>query len=547
MRYLLAADTGGTFTDIVVFDQLTKATQFGKTLTNYRDLVAGVLDGLSDTDGHLDEAAVFKHGTTHVINAFVQRKGARTALVTTEGFRDLLEIGRGNRASPFNLAYRRFAPLVPRELRFEVTERTLADGTAVQAPDPIALRDIAARLRAEKIEAVAVSFLNAYRNPANETLAKRILAEELPGTFVTTGAELSREWSEYERTSTAAANAYVGSRVSEYMGLFDRRFRAQSFPGAFYMMGSNGGLMSADQTLAQPIALIESGPIGGCIGAAVYARALDEPRLIAFDMGGTTAKCALVEDGRFEVQPTYYVGGYDKGFPIRTPVLDIVEVGAGGGSIAWIDAQGRLQVGPRSAGSTPGPVAFGRGGREPTVTDANVALGRIGSDSFMNGRLQLDVAGARAAIAELAQLLGFSGEDGPDRVAQGILDLAAVTMTSAIKEITVERGRDARDFALFVFGGGGPLFGAGLARELAIREVIVPPQPGNFSSLGMLLSEARTDVARTFIAAVSDDALRDAADVYRALEHEARTDMGAAFGDTQARYEHTAEMVGAAS
>ena len=542
VRYLIAADTGGTFTDIVVHDRQTNCTQFGKTLTNYDDLVTGVLDGLSDTTADLANAAVLKHGTTHVINAFIQRTGARTALVTTDGFRDLLEIGRGNRAVPFRLDYRRFAPLVPRHLRFGVPERIGPDGAVIRPLDHDALRAVAALLRADGVQAVAVSFINAYCNPVHEDVAKAILAEALPGVFVTTGAELSREWSEYERTSTAAANAYVGAQMSDYVRGFDEKLRSRSFAGSFYMMGSNGGVLSVPHTLAQPIALIESGPIGGCIGAASYADALGRSRMIAFDMGGTTAKCALVEDSRFEVQQTYYVGGYEQGFPIRTPVLDIVEVGAGGGSIAWVDDNGRLQLGSRSAGSVPGPVAFGRGGTEPTVTDANVVLGRIGSDSFLNGRLVLDVAAARQAIAALAARLGFAGGDGVDRVAQGILDLAAVTMTSAIKEITIERGRDARDFALFVFGGGGPLFGAELARALDIREVIVPPQPGNFSSLGMLLSEARLDTARTYIAPVSDDAMAEVAATYTALEAQARTEMGGEFDTADIRFEHGAEM-----
>jgi N-methylhydantoinase A len=542
MRYLIAADTGGTFTDVVVHDRQTNRTEFGKTLTNYDDLVTGVLDGMADTSARLDDAAILKHGTTHVINAFIQRNGGKTALITTAGFRDLLEIGRGNRAVPFRLDYRRFAPLVPRELRFGVEERIGPDGEVIQPLDVEALRQIAATLRTEAVEAVAISFLNGYRNPVNEDLARSVLTEELPGVFITTGAELSREWSEYERTSTAAANAYVGAQMSDYVRVFDDKLRANDFSGAFYMMGSNGGVMSVPHTLAEPIALIESGPIGGCIGAAAYAEALDQKRMIAFDMGGTTAKCALVEDGRFEVQPTYYVGGYEQGFPIRTPVLDIVEVGAGGGSIAWVDDHGRLQLGPRSAGSVPGPVAFGRGGAEPTVTDANVALGRIGSDSFMNGKLLLDVAAARAAIGRLATRLGFAGESGVDRVAQGILDLAAVTMTSAIKEITIERGRDARDFVLFVFGGGGPLFGAELAHALAIREVIVPPQPGNFSSLGMLLSEARMDVARTHIAPLTDAALGEISAMFGELEDAAGVDMADTFGTAGIRFEHAAEM-----
>jgi len=309
------------------------------------------------------------------------------------------------------------------------------------------------------------------------------------------------------------------------------------------MMGSNGGVMTASAAIAQPVTLVESGPIGGCIGAAAYAQALGLRKVIAFDMGGTTAKCALVEDGRFDVVNTYWVGGYERGFPIRTPVLDIVEVGAGGGSIAWIDDNRRMQLGPRSAGSDPGPIAFRKGGKEPTVTDANVVLGRIGSDSFMNGRLQLDLAGASTAIEkQLAQPLGYSGSDRVDQVAQGILDLATVTMSGAIKEITIERGRDIREYQLFVFGGGGPLFGADLARGLGIREVIVPPHPGAFSSLGMLMAEARRDSARTFLRELSDESLADALDMLRQMERELKEEMASEFDVSRISYVHEADM-----
>ena len=543
MRYLIATDTGGTFTDLAVYDAEIGTTRFGKTLTNYTDLVAGVIEGLGDTDADLSQAAFLKHGTTHVINAFVQRSGARTALVTTAGFRDLLEIGRGNRATPFDLAYRRLPPLVERRLRFEVAERIDGRGRVVTALDEEGVVRIAERLREEDVEAVAISFLNAFANPAHERRAEQLLRDALPDVFICAGTSLTREWSEFERTSTAAANAYVGPRINHYVTGFRDRLLQRGFPGSLYMMGSNGGVMAVEQAVAQPIALLESGPIGGCIGAGAYARALGLPKLIAFDMGGTTAKCALVEDGDFDVQSTYYVSGYEKGFPIRTPVLDIVEVGAGGGSIAWLDENRRLNLGPRSAGSEPGPIAFGRGGTEPTVTDANVALGRIGSDSFMNGKLSLDIDAACSAINQrLAGPLGYQGADGVDQVAQGILDLANVTMSSAIKEITVDRGRDVRDFAMFVFGGGGPLFGAELARGLGIHEVIVPPQPGAFSCLGMLMAEARTDLAQTFVRSLADEHLGAAADVFRALEAEARAEMAKDFDVGAIAYEYRADM-----
>lgn len=541
MRYMIAADTGGTFTDVAVYDADARRVVYGKTLTNYTDLVDGVLDGLQDTGVALENTLLLKHGTTHVINTFTQRNGARTALVTTRGFRDMLEIARGNRPVPFQLNYRRDPPLVPRTLRFEVDERIDSDGGIVTPLDEAGLLVLAGRLREDQVEAVAISFLNAYANPAHEERAAELLTEHLPGVYVTTGTSLTREWFEFERTSTAVANAYVGARMRSYIEGFDARLKQQGFAGSLYMMGSNGGVLSVARTLAQPVALVESGPIGGLIGAAAYARALGRERMIALDMGGTTAKCALVQEGQFEVQPIHYVGGYERGFPLKIAVLDIVEVGAGGGSIASVDAHGHLSVGPRSAGSEPGPVAFGRGGTEPTVTDANLVLGRIGTGAFLQGKLPLDRDAAERSVREnIAAPLGYGDE--VDAAAQGILDLATAAMAGAIKEITIERGLDARDFTLFVFGGGGPLFGSILARNLHIPEVIVAPHPGNFSTLGMLIAGARVDLARTIVAEASAAALAAVNAAFAELEAGARTTMKAELGADEVNFDHWLEL-----
>jgi N-methylhydantoinase A/oxoprolinase/acetone carboxylase beta subunit/N-methylhydantoinase B/oxoprolinase/acetone carboxylase alpha subunit len=542
VRYLIATDTGGTFTDVAVYDREAQKVTYGKTLTNYADLIDGVLDGLSTTDAKLDDALLFKHGTTHVINTFIQRSGARTALVATRGFADMIEIGRGNRPVPFALEYMRDAPLIERPDRFEVDERIDAAGKVLRPLDREEIRRLARRLRETEFGGIAVSFINAYANPSHEEQAVAILREELPGVYVTSGTILTREWFEYERSSTAAANAYVGSRMAAYADTFGRRLSDAGFRGTFYMMGSNGGVLSQSRAVEQPVALVESGPIGGCIGAAAYARALGLPRVIAFDMGGTTAKCALVQDGKFEVQPAYYVGGYDRGFPLKTPVLDIVEVGAGGGSIARVD-NGRLMVGPQSAGSEPGPVAFGKGGTEPTVTDANLVLGRISGGSFLQGRLKLDRDAAVAAVRDrVAAPLGYDGNDGVDLAAQGILDLAAATMSAAIKEITIERGHDVREFTLFPFGGGGPLFASVLARQLGIPRIVVPPHPGNFSTLGMLTAGARIDLSRMIVAEAAGDVLAKIGAAFSELESEARETMGRDLAGSEIRFERALEM-----
>jgi N-methylhydantoinase A len=499
MGCLVAVDTGGTFTDFVAFDRDSGAIVFRKALTRYDDLVEGMVTCAQDAGLEVANFDSVKHGSTHVINAFIQRHGARTALVTTRGFRDVLELGRCGRPRAFDLHFSPDPPLVPRSLRFEVSARIDGKGLEISPLVAAELRGVAEEIKRHQVEAVAVSFLNSYLDAAHEEDAAKQLKDLLPGIFITTGTALSQEWFEYERTATAVANAYVGPSTQRYIERFGKRLKSFGNHRPFYMMASHGGVLTENQTVRTPISLIESGPIGGCIGAVAYAQALGLKKVVAFDMGGTTAKCALVEDGRFEVQPTYIVGGAERGFPIRTNVLDIVEVGAGGGSIASVDALGRLSVGPRSAGAEPGPVAFGRGGTEPTVTDANLVLGRIGSDTFLGGTFSLDTeAASRAIMTNVARPLGYAAET-VDLVAQGILTIASLTMGDAIREITIERGRDVREYELFVFGGGGPLHGAALARELHIPRVIVPPEPGNFSAIGMLLSDARVDESRTML------------------------------------------------
>ncbi|MEA2938837.1 MAG: N-methylhydantoinase, partial [Alphaproteobacteria bacterium] len=412
MPYAVAVDIGGTFTDLVAYDTDSHAVAYAKSPTTYGNLVAGVLDCFVKAKLEPRAANFVNHGTTLVINSLIQRKGAHTALVTTKGFRDVLEIARGNRPDPFDLHYRRDEPLIPRALRFEVAERIGSKGEVVTPLDTAAFAPLAEKLKGLGIEAVAIFFMNSYANPAHEEETAAALRALLPGAYVSYSTEVTREWYEYERTSTVAANAYVGPQVTTYIKRLETDLAAEGFAGSLYMMGSNGGLLSVERTCKQPVALVESGPIGGCIGAAAYAEALGFRNVIAFDMGGTTAKCALVENGRFSVGSVYYAGGYVKGFPIKSSVIDIVEVGSGGGSIAWLDPQSRLHVGPQSAGSTPGPACYGNGGSEPTVTDANLVLGRLNPGRFLGGELKLDVAAARAAVGRIAGPLGFAGGDG---------------------------------------------------------------------------------------------------------------------------------------
>jgi N-methylhydantoinase A len=543
MSYAIAVDIGGTFTDLVAFDHQTHKVVYAKSPTTYDNLVDGILDCFSKARIQPAEASLVNHGTTLVINSLIQRKGAKTALVTSQGFRDILEIARGNRPDPFDLHYQRDEPLIPRELRLEVPERMDSKGHVVTPLDMAALERLAQEIRRLGVEAVAIFFMNSYVNSTHEEAAAEKLKELLPDAYVTFSTDLTREWYEYERCSTVAANAYIGPQVSTYIRQLDDDLKRQEFRGSLFMMGSNGGLLSADRTCRQPIGLVESGPIGGCIGASAYAEKLGFKNVVAFDMGGTTAKCALVENGRFSINSLYYANGYVKGFPIKSAVIDIVEVGSGGGSIAWIDTQKRLHVGPRSAGSMPGPVSYGRGGIEPTVTDANLVLGRLNAANFLGGEMKLEARAAQEAVAQkIAEPLGYAGETGMIQMADGIISIATVIMAGAIRKISVEHGLDPRDFILFSYGGGGPLHACALAHELSIPTVVIPPEPGNFSAIGMLLADARIDTSKTSVGILNDDSVTAMAENFTAMENDAAAALSAEFASSDIFFERHAEM-----
>ncbi len=540
---IVATDTGGTFTDLAAYDAEAGSVVYTKSLTTYDDFVSGVMDCAGKAGLDLSRARTFKHGTTLVINALIQRNGARTALLMTRGFRDVLEMGRGNRPEPFDIHYRRDEPLVPRELRFEIDERISATGEVLRAPKDEDLQEVAKALQAAEVQAVGISFLHAYQSPAHERAVAERLAELLPRVTVSCGSALSNEWYEFERTATVAANAYVGPQVTGYLKRLETRLHEEGFDGRLYLMGSNGGVLSVDEARRAPITLVESGPVGGSIGAAAYAQALGIGKAIAFDMGGTTAKCAVVQDGQFDVRSLYHVGGYERGFPIRGAVIDIVEVGAGGGSIAWLDEQSGLHMGPRSAGSTPGPAAYGRGGTEPTITDANLALGRIHADSFLGGTMKLDLAAARDAIrTRIAAPLGFEGDAGVDAMADGMVTIASVTMANAIKRITVEKGLDPREYAMFAFGGGGPLHAIQIARQLQIPTVVIPPEPGNFSALGMLLADFRIDSSMTFVRPLTDTFLAEAEEAAVRMREATAESLERQIGQARQRFERYVQI-----
>jgi len=485
----IAVDIGGTFTDVVGFDNLEQKLVVGKTLSTPHDLIEGIMTGVTDAETSIHDVDSVVHGSTVVINALIERKGARAALVTTRGFRDVYEIGRVNRPDAFNLQFEKFRPLIPRDRVFECTERMRFDGSILEPIDEAEVRDLAARLRAMEIEAVAVVLLHSYRNPEHELLVGKILADELPDTFITLSHELTREYREFERTSTTAANAFVGPAVAKYLDRLGMNLRSSSGAADLSIMQSNGGLSDVATVRRQAVQMMESGPAGGVVGTIELCKRLGYQDAIAFDMGGTTAKASVIRDQSFPQAAEYFVGGYVRGLPIRIPCLDIVEVGTGGGSVAWVDGAGGAHVGPQSAGASPGPACYGLGGEEATVTDAAVVLGLIDESRDLSGGLRLDGSAARRAIGQLAESVGLEPVD----AASGVLAIAASSMANAIRAVTTERGLDPRDFAVFAYGGNGPLHISLVARELGIRSVVIPPAPAVFSAVGMLMADVRHD------------------------------------------------------
>jgi N-methylhydantoinase A len=518
-RLRVAVDIGGTFTDMAAFDEVTGQLLFGKALSTHGQLVNGIQATLDSADIDLRDGNLFLHGSTIAINTLLERNGAKTALLITEGFRDIYEIGRVNRPDAYNLFFNKHEPLVKRSLRFEVAERLRADGSTHKQLDEAAVRELARELGGRDIEAVAVLLLHSYRNPAHEQRVKQILQEELPGAFVCASHELSQEYREFERVSTAVANAYVGPRVSAYLGELEQHLSTQGFEGDFYVVQSTGGLFPSAHARRDCVRMLESGPAAGVIGAQAICAQLGMGDAIAFDMGGTTAKAGVISEGRPLTTGSALIGGYERALPIQIPMMDIHEVGTGGGSIARIETGNALRVGPQSAGSIPGPVAYGRGGTEPTVTDANLLLGRLDADHFLGGELKLDLAATQRQMeARVATPLGLDATSAAD----GILRIAVTQMSHAVKAVTTERGLDAGSFTMVVYGGAGPLHASAIARELGIRKVLIPYAPGYFSAYGMLFSDRRYDYVRSVFRKLGEVSFDEIEALYKSMEDEGR-------------------------
>jgi N-methylhydantoinase A len=496
----VATDVGGTFTDIVFcrVDQVTG--EVGDVITHKSDTTPpnfeqGVMNAIAKAKLDLAEIAFFAHGSTVVINALTERKGSRTALITTRGFRDVLEIARGNRPDVFNFHFQKPAPFVPRALRFELTERIGGDGEVVTPVQLGELPSMVEALRREEVEAIAICFLHSYANPFHEKIVRDEIQRLWPEVSVVASHEICREWREYERTSTTVLAAYVHPVANGYLDRLESGLDAAGFGGKLFVMQSNGGIASVRAARANPVALVESGPASGMLGAVALGRMIGEQNMIALDIGGTTAKCTLIEDGGVQLTTDYKIEWTrtNAGYPIKTPVVDLVEIGNGGGSIAWLDDGGRMHVGPKSAGAMPGPACYGKGGTEPTTTDANLLLGRIDADNLLGGEIRADLDAVRRAFDKLAGPLGVTPED----VARGIIRIANANMVNALKLVSVNRGHDPREFAMIAFGGGGAMHAVMLANELQMPKVIIPTNPSVFSAWGMLLTDLRRDYLRT--------------------------------------------------
>ena len=519
----LSADVGGTFTDIAAFDEASGELRLGKTLTTPSRLVDGIEHGVEKAGASFRASHLFLHGTTVAINTILERTGAKCALLTTQGFRDIYEIGRVNRPESYNLFFEKHAPLIDRELRFEIMERVDAQGMVLIPLDEDQVLKVARKAVNDGVQAIAILFLHSYRNPGHERRAKEIIEQEFPELFVTASHELSQEYREYERTSTAAANAYVGPRVQRYLTEMEGHLGEAGFHGNFLIVQSTGGLFDVGDARRSCIRMLESGPAAGVVGTKVLCDSIGLSNAIAFDMGGTTAKAGVIHEGHVLMTGSALIGGYATGLPVQMPMIDIQEVGTGGGSIARVGVGNALRVGPESAGASPGPVCYGLGGTEPTITDANLILGRLGADRFLGGEMPLDLAAAKKAMTEkVAAPLSLDLV----KAAEGILRIANTKMAHVVRWVTTERGLDAADFALVAYGGAGPLHAAAVGRELSISTVIIPRAPGHFSACGMLVADLRRDFVNTWFTPLADASFPEMETIFAEMERQGRATVG---------------------
>jgi len=489
----VATDIGGTFTDIVY---IKKDGEIGvdKAHTTPPNFEKGVIDVIKKTGIPTEEVESFVHGTTVIINALTEKKGAKTALITTKGFRDVLYIQRGNRPDLFNLRYKKPEPFIPRYLSKEVEERVNYKGEVLTPLNEDDVKLCIDYFKKENVEAIAVCYLHSYINNSHEKQTIELIKKLWPEVYITGSYEVTKEWREYERANTTALNSFVKPVAAQYIDKLYNKLEEIGVKSPKYIMQSNGGTTTFEKSKETPICMVESGPVAGIFGSAMLGKILGLDKVIGFDIGGTTAKCSLIDGGEVKVTTDYKIDQNERyaGYPVKTPVVDIVEIGNGGGSIAWIDEGGSLKVGPQSAGALPGPVAYGKGGTEPTTTDANLVLGRLSPENF---DMNVDMSKVKEAINErISKYFNISAEDG----ALGIIRIANSNMLNALKIISVRKGYDPREFAMVAFGGGGGMHAAALAKELGIKKVIIPVAASVFSAWGMLMTDLRQDDINTF-------------------------------------------------
>ncbi len=517
MKIRVATDIGGTFTDVVVFDPDLGRYTTAKAPSRSDDLAGGVLDALGPVIDDLAGIKSFVHGSTVGLNAFLQRRGERVMLLATAGAADVYHIARGNRLDMFNIRYRKPTPLIPRRDIMPIGGRLDYKGEELIPLHHDDLHLAVRRIRSENVRSVAIAFLFSYINPDHELEAARLLAELAPDVSVSLSHQVAAEWREYERTASTVMDAYIAPSVSRYMADLSGRLKDRGLTAPLLVMQSNGGVISARSASERPLQTLLSGPVGGAAGGMALAEVLGRPNLICIDLGGTSFDVSLITDGQADSSPSALL----EGLPVLMPVVDIHTIGAGGGSLAYLEAGG-LRVGPESAGAHPGPACYGRGGKQPTVTDANLYLGRIDPGYFLGGNLTLDTQATRQALEALGARIGLN----PETLALGIIKVINAKMSQAIRTLTVERGIEPRRFSLVAFGGAGPMHAVALARELGISEVIVPPDPGGFSAWGMLQSAVRQDFGEAFFHDFTDLDTMDLESRFVALGKKAFSSLG---------------------
>jgi N-methylhydantoinase A len=531
-QFRLGIDVGGTFTDAVLISEATGEIQIAKVPSTPRDPSLGFLAAVTRIleKNNLEPRSIsyLVHGTTVATNSLIEGKTPKTSFITTSGFRDMLEIARQVRPSLYDVHFKKPRPLVPRHLCFEVPERLDSSGKVLQALDENRVLEIAEQIRNEKVTSVAICFLHSYLNPDHEERTAKILLECNPQLILSISSRICPEFREYPRACTTIINACISPVVSRYLQGIERCLREKGMEAELLIMQSNGGVLTFEQAAERPVYMVESGPAAGVISASYIASQMGQSNVISFDMGGTTAKVGLILEGRPKITKDYEVGAEAKpgtgqargsGYPIRTPVIDLVEIGAGGGSIAWVDSGGVLRVGPHSAGADPAPICYGLGGKDPTITDANVVLGRINPDYFLGGEMKLAVESAIDGIRQkCAGPLGLEVME----AANGIIEIANAAMINALRVVTVRRGYDPRDLVMVAFGGAGPLHANRLCAEMQIPLLIIPPSPGTASALGLLVTDLKHEFSRTWIMKDSSLGLKQINNIFESMEEEGR-------------------------